>query len=201
MRAFLRLFLLLGLLIAGGGAAEAARFRTVVIDAGHGAHDFGAQRGYVFEKHLALDMARRLERFLRREGFQTVMTRSSDRFVPLDGRSHEANASSSSILVSIHANWAPRSSPSGVETFYYSGEGARLARLVQNQIIRNTNHGGDRGVKFARFRVLRTCARPAILVEAGFVSNEQDRERLLDPRYREAIAQSIGLGIIQYRRS
>ena len=181
--------------------ARARHFSTVVIDAGHGAHDFGAQNGYLFEKHLALDIARRLERLMKRHHLRTIMTRNSDRFIPLDVRAATANGQSNSVLVSIHINHTYRSAPSGVETFYHTAEGAQLALAVQREIVAHTNNGGNRGVKFARFRVLRNCARPAILVETGFISNLRDRARLRDPAYREAIAQSIGRGLLQFRRT
>lgn len=185
---------------AGAGTAAAGSFNTVVIDAGHGAHDFGANRGSFFEKHIALDVARRLERFLRKNGVRTVMTRSNDRFIPLGTRAGIGNRSGRSVFVSIHVNDARRRSAAGVETFYHVREGQKLAALVQREMLRNTNHGGNRGVKFARFKVLRESSRPAILVETGFASNSGDQKRLRDPRYREAIAQSIGIGLLNYRR-
>jgi len=199
-----RLILLVGAffltLIFGGGRLQARTFDTVVIDAGHGAHDFGANRGAFFEKHVALDISRRLERFLRKNGVRTVMTRSTDRFIPLGTRAEIANRLSGSVLVSVHVNDATRSGAAGLETFYHTGEGQKLAALVQREMLIHTSHGGNRGVKFARFKVLRSTNRPAILVETGFASNSRDQQRLRDPRYREAIAQSIGLGVLKYRR-
>ncbi len=179
---------------------QARSFSTVVIDAGHGAHDFGCQSSAMFEKHFALDISRRLERFLRQNGIRTVMTRSTDRFIPLDVRAGVGNRAGNAIFVSVHVNDCGRPGPSGVETFYYNGEGAKLAGYVQRQIMKNTNNGGNRGIKSARFKVLRSSSKPAILVETGFISNSRDRSRLRDPAYREAMAQSIGLGLLEYRR-
>jgi len=184
---------------AGAGTAAARSFNTVVIDAGHGAHDFGANRGAFFEKHIALDIARRLERFLRKNGVRTVMTRSTDRFIALGTRAEIGNRVGRSVFVSIHVNDARRRSAEGLETFYHGSEGQKLAALVQREMLRNTNHGGNRGVKYARFKVLRASSKPAILVETGFASNSDDQRRLRDPRYREAIAQSIGVGVLKYR--
>jgi N-acetylmuramoyl-L-alanine amidase len=194
------IFLIASMLPIAATTASARYFSTVVIDAGHGAHDFGCQQGYFCEKHVALDIARRLERFLRRQGFRTVMTRSGDRFVPLDTRAAIGNSAGRAVFVSIHVNHTRRSGPSGIETFYYTSEGARLAAFIQRQIIQRTNNGGNRGVKFARYRVLRSSLKPAVLVETGFISNPRDRARLYDPAYRETVAQSIGSGLQQYRR-
>jgi N-acetylmuramoyl-L-alanine amidase len=189
----------LAVLLAAASPAAARSFSTVVIDAGHGAHDFGANRGAFFEKHIALDISRRLERFLRKNGVRTVMTRSTDRFIALGTRAEIGNRQGRSVFVSVHVNDATRSSASGVETFYHAGEGQKLAALVQREIMRNTSHGGNRGVKYARFKVLRSSTKPAILVETGFASNGRDQQRLRDPAYREAVAQSIGIGLLKYR--
>jgi N-acetylmuramoyl-L-alanine amidase len=198
-RAFYWTWVALAALMIGAGPAGARSFSTVVIDAGHGAHDFGANRGAFFEKHIALDISRRLERFLRKNGVRTVMTRSTDRFIPLGTRADIGNSSGRAVFVSVHVNDARRSSAAGIETFYHESEGQKLAALVQREMLRNTNHGGNRGVKFARFKVLRSSSKPAILVETGFASNSADQRRLRDPRYREAIAQSIGIGLLKYR--
>ncbi|MGI8604100.1 MAG: N-acetylmuramoyl-L-alanine amidase family protein [Verrucomicrobiales bacterium] len=197
---FVRIILTLSAMLVAPRTAHSRYFNTVVIDAGHGAHDFGCQDRYFFEKHLALDMARRLERYMRRQGYRTVMTRANDRFVPLDQRARMANGFGRSVLVSIHVNHARRIGAAGVETYYHNRDGAVLAGYVQRQLLSRTNNGGNRGVKFARFRVLRLSARPAVLVETGFISNARDRARLRDPAYREAVARSIALGLQQYRR-
>lgn len=198
-----RLLLFCAFMLAFLGCLEnaAARsFNTVVIDAGHGAHDFGCHRGYFFEKHIALDISRRLERFLRQKGVRTVMTRSTDRFIPLGTRADIGNGQGSCVFVSVHVNSASRTGAAGIETFYHGSEGQKLASLVQRQILKNTSHGGSRGVKYARFKVLRSSSKPAILVETGFASNPRDNQRLRSPAYREAMAQSIGLGLLEYRR-
>lgn len=193
-----RLLCCLTVLLLSAISVQARSFRTVVIDAGHGAHDFGCRNGYAYEKHFALDIARRLERYLRKRGVHTVMTRSTDRFIPLGTRAEIGNSYPNSIFVSIHINSATRVGASGVETFYFNSAGYRLANLVQQRIIANTNHGGNRGVKFARFKVLRESVRPAILVECAFITNPQDNRRLRDRAYREAVAQSIGQGILRF---
>jgi len=198
-RFFLLVCAALWVFVVGAGPVSARSFSTVVIDPGHGAHDFGANRGAFFEKHIALDISRRLERFLRKNGVRTVMTRSTDRFVPLGTRADIGNRQGRCVFVSIHVNDATRSGAAGLETFYHAREGQKVAALVQREMLRNTSHGGNRGVKYARFKVLRASTKPAILVETGFASNRGDQQRLRDPRYREAIAQSIGIGLMKYR--
>ncbi|RYE59787.1 MAG: N-acetylmuramoyl-L-alanine amidase [Hyphomicrobiales bacterium] len=182
-----------------GGAAQAANFRTVVIDAGHGGHDNGGQWGRVYEKHLALDTAYRLEGKLKALGYQTVMTRRSDYFISLPQRVNIANRYRNAIFVSIHYNYTWKQHVSGLETFYSTAEGRTLAHHVQNNLIRRTRTV-DRSAKYARFYVIRNCQLPSILVEGGFVSNASERNRMKSAWFRESIAQGIVDGIQRYRR-
>ncbi len=179
--------------------AEAANFRTVVIDAGHGGHDKGGQWGLVYEKHLALDTAVRLENHLRRMGYRTVMTRRSDYFISLPQRVSIGNRHRNAIFVSVHYNYTWKQDVSGLETFYHGAESRRLAQFVQQGMLRRVR-AVDRGAKFARYYVIRHSNNPAILVEGGFVSNRNERERLKAGWYRDAIARGIADGIERYRR-
>lgn len=183
-----------------GVTANAANFRTVVIDPGHGGHDNGGQWGRVYEKHLALDTATRLEANLKRMGYQTVMTRRSDYFISLPQRVSTANRYRNALFVSIHFNYTWKEHVSGLETFYYNREGQRLAQYVQQSLVRQTRTV-DRSAKFARFYVIRNCTLPGILVEGGFVSNESERNRMKSAWFRESIARGIAEGIQRYRRA
>ena len=191
---FLALVFFLGIFSAG-----AANFRTVVIDAGHGGQDKGGQWGLVYEKHLALDTAVRLERHLKNMGYRTVMTRRSDYFITLPQRVRIANSHRNSIFVSVHYNYTWNQSASGLETFYHSADSRRLAQFVQQGMLRRVR-AKDRGAKFARYYVIRHTNNPAILVEGGFVSNREERENVKAGWYREAIARGIADGIQRYRR-
>jgi N-acetylmuramoyl-L-alanine amidase len=199
MKTILRL-LTVAALLGLGATAQARNFRTVVIDPGHGGHDNGGQWGRVYEKHLALDTATRLEASLKRMGYQTVMTRRSDYFISLPQRVNIANSYRNAIFVSIHFNYTWKEHVSGLETFYYNSEGQSLARYVQSSLVRQTRTV-DRSAKFARFYVIRNCKLPAILVEGGFVSNENERNRMKSAWFRESIARGIAEGIQRYRRA
>lgn len=196
----IRQLLALSSVCALAATASAASFRTVVIDPGHGGHDNGGQWGRVYEKHLALDTATRLEANLKRLGYQTVMTRRSDYFITLPDRVRTGNSYRNAIFVSIHYNYTWKEQVSGLETFYYSREGQRLAQYVQSSLVRHTRTV-DRSAKFARFYVIRNSTLPAILVEGGFVSNETERARMKSAYFREAIARGITEGIQRYRRA
>ena len=189
----------LALLAFGISGLNAADFRTVVIDAGHGGHDVGGQWGRVYEKHLALDTSVRLEKHLKRMGYRTVMTRRGDYFLTLPQRCQIANRYRNAIFVSVHFNYTWKQDVSGLETFYFNSEGQKIANHVQNRMIRYTR-SVDRNEKFSRFYVIRNTKMPSILVEGGFVSNEAERKRMKSARFREALARAIADGIQRYDR-
>ena len=199
MKFLIQTLALIATMTAAAATASAANFRTVVIDPGHGGHDNGGQWGRVYEKHLALDTAYRLETKLKALGYQTVMTRRSDYFISLPQRVTAANRYNNAIFVSIHYNYTWKQEVSGLETFYHGENSKRLADHVQNSLIQRTKTV-DRKVKYARFYVIRNCKLPAILVEGGFVSNTAERSRMKSAWFRESIAQGITDGIQRYRR-
>jgi N-acetylmuramoyl-L-alanine amidase len=189
-------FLLLGVIRFGFAA-----FSTVVIDAGHGGHDAGGIASNIIpEKGVALDVARRVQSALRNAGLRTVMTRSSDVFVPLAERVRIANAQKNAIFVSIHFNSGLRRGACGIETFYTSSKGAVLARSV-HQCAMTTTKAENRGVKPAKFYVLRKNKLTSVLVECGFLTNPSDTALARRADYRQRLANQIARGIIQYRRS
>jgi N-acetylmuramoyl-L-alanine amidase len=202
MRPTQRLRVLLGglfLAVAMSAPASAAYFRTVIIDPGHGGHDMGGRAGQVYEKHLALDTAARLEIFLKSKGIRTVMTRRSDTFISLPGRVAMANRIDQAIFVSVHYNFTTKRDVSGLETFYNTPKSRQLAAFVNEGITRGVR-ANNRGVKFARFYVIRNTKCPAILVECGFVSNQTERDRMKQSWFRQSLAEGVGNGILRYRR-
>jgi N-acetylmuramoyl-L-alanine amidase len=178
-------------------AFAASKISTVVIDAGHGGDDSGANYGKVYEKHLNLDVSRRLEILLRRLGYKTIMTRDRDVFIPLITRSEIANRYRNSVFVCVHFNWSWRTSAYGIESFYYSYDGYKFASKIHASIMRKL-HPEDRGIKREKFSVLRNTRTPAVLVEGGFISNADERSRMLQAWYRQALAESICSGIAIY---
>lgn len=192
---------ILALWIWCGGSNALHAFNTVILDAGHGGHDRGASIGYVFEKHLALDTARRVQRLLQSQGLRVIMTRSSDVFIPLAGRSSIGNSVNNAIFVSIHYNYSRNGSGHGLETFYHHNQSYLLAGYIQAYLIQDTRMM-NRGVKHANFHVIRETKRnPAVLVECGFVSNPSERAGMMHGQYREKIASGIAKGILAYRKN
>ena len=186
--------------LALAAPAAAASFKTVVIDAGHGGRDNGGSYGKVYEKWLALDTALRVEKKLKGKGFRTVMTRRSDQFISLSGRAKLGNRYANSIFISIHYNFTWKSNVSGLETFYCSPASKPLADAVQRGML-NRVKSVNRGVKYARYYVIRHSRNPAILVEGGFVSNSRERGRTKEGWYREAIADGIVDGVVSFKKT
>jgi N-acetylmuramoyl-L-alanine amidase len=181
-------------------AATGRAFDTVVLDAGHGGHDRGAAIGYVYEKHLALDTARRVEDILRRNGVKVVMTRSRDVFIPLPERAAIGNRYRNAVFVSIHYNYNRSGTGAGVETFHHFADSQTLAGYIQAYLVQRTGMI-NRGVKTAGFHVIRNTTRnPAVLVECGFVSNAAERARMMTGEFRARIAEGIAQGILAYRK-
>lgn len=180
------------------GTSGVGRFRTVVLDAGHGGLDRGA-RGVdgSYEKKYALDTAKRVERGLKRNGYRVVMTRKGDYFVPLPSRAAISNRRRGAVFVSIHYNWASNYSASGTETYYYNSRSYPLAANIQRELSRVS---GNRGVKRARFHVLRNNARPSALVECGFLSSAYEARKIRSGSYRQRLADAIVRGIIKSSR-
>jgi N-acetylmuramoyl-L-alanine amidase len=174
-------------------------FTTVVVDAGHGGKDSGAYRRYgPPEKMVALDVAQRLNRNLRESQLTTVMTRSSDVFIPLDDRVTIENSQKNAIFVSIHFNDSRRRGIHGFETYYHSGVSSDLANLIQGKLM-TIPHSANRGVHTANFRVLRLATCPAVLVECGFLSNRAEGGQARDSEYRELLADRIAEAIVEQR--
>jgi N-acetylmuramoyl-L-alanine amidase len=187
-------------LAAAAGVAQAGNsFSTVVIDPGHGGFDRGGIPGQqVPEKMVALDTALRLEKILQRAGVRTVMTRSTDIFVPLSVRSAIANAQHDAIFVSIHYNASPRHGAHGIETYSENNRGAVLAARIQRQIISRVSTE-NRGMRSAEYYVLRNCRLPAVLVECGFLTNPSEAQALR-PAYRQEIAEQVAAGVMEQRQ-
>jgi N-acetylmuramoyl-L-alanine amidase len=197
-RLFRLIFPVFALLFAAA-PAQARFFRTVIIDPGHGGHDKGGQWGLVYEKHLALDTSVRLESELKKRGFRTVLTRRSDYFISLPERVRIASRYSDAIFISVHYNYTWKQQVSGLETFYHSGQSHALAAFVHQGMMSKVRVV-NRGVKFARFYVIRNTKCPSILVEGGFVSNANERGRMKSGWFRQALAEGIANGVVRFRR-
>lgn len=172
----------------------------ICIDPGHGGKDPGAVNGNYQEKNFNLDIAKKIAFFLESEGgFKTTFTRTEDVYVSLDDRCKIANQSKCDFFISIHINSARDPSANGIETLCYDEfQSKNLAKYIQRTLISATGVR-DRGVKVTNMLyVLNSTKMPAVLVEAGFISNQEDLDWLMEDDYQNKIAEAIALGICDY---
>ena len=172
---------------------------VVIVDPGHGGPDPGAiGLGGLQEKEIVMSISQQVASLLEQQGIQAVLTRTGDSDLDLAPRVAMAERMNANIFVSIHANSISLSRPdiSGLETYYYSS-GQRLARSIHSSILQSVDVD-DRGIRTARFYVLRKTSMPSVLVEVGFVTGREDAAKLSSPSYRTQMAQAITRGILQY---
>jgi N-acetylmuramoyl-L-alanine amidase len=173
---------------------------VVMLDPGHGGADPGAVGiGGLQEKLVVMNVAHQAAAILRSQGITVQLTRDGDQTVDLQPRVEMAEAAGASIFVSIHANAVDMQRPevNGLETYYYSESGAVLAEILHRRVM-NTMAMNDRGVKQARFFVLRRTSMPASLIEIGFVTGAADAPKLRDPAWQAQMGQAIAAGILDY---
>src|SRR3989440_1893823 len=199
--------------------------QTVVLDPGHGGHDKGQVSRYGAEKDFALDVARKLRPILQAKGLRVIMTREGDYFVPLEVRAKIANSARNSIFVSIHFN-ATNDDPNatGFEIFSFTPRGApstsdgtaaassvnvqpgssvdaqslALSACIYHSVLGHLREF-DRGIKRARFAVLRLTKVPAVLIEGGFLTESGESKLISNKDWRAKLAGAIGVGIENYR--
>ncbi len=238
-----------------GVAAEAIEdagrhdLKIIIIDPGHGGHDFGTSSKSHKEKDISLIYAMALKERLETEmpEVKIHLTRTQDRFVSLPERARLANRQKGGLFISIHVNHADDVKISGAETFILSPEAtdhdskktalaenkewlthstgvtsvstdlnkifvdleqqkfiqrsALFAAYVQQELGR-IERGAvvkDRGVKQAFFYVLSQVAMPSVLMEMGFLSNKNDRERLMNLQFRDTFTRSVVTALKRYR--
>ncbi|TCO83591.1 N-acetylmuramoyl-L-alanine amidase [Chthoniobacter flavus] len=197
---------------------------TIVLDAGHGGHDNGATSLYGNEKSFTLDVVNRARMLLMQAGYRVVLTRSNDTFIPLEDRCRIANQYANALFISVHFNSG--GAGTGLETYTLAprgvpsmmADGPRISDFEpcagnindsENIALATATHASlvvrsrmyDRGIKRARFVVIRDITIPGVLIEGGFLSNDYDARLIATPAYRQQMAMSILQAVQNYRRA
>ena len=174
--------------------------KIIVIDAGHGGKDPGAGEATVSaktEKILNLEIAKKLAIELKNRGAKVIMTRTTDKFIPLEGRSAIAERYRASLFISIHCDSLPSNSGAAGPTIYIARNASRASRRASFKINSSLRRFGlsPRGIRRADFKVLVGHSRPAVLIECGYMTNWKDAKNLnadwFQKRLAKAIAQAI----------
>jgi len=179
---------------------------TIAIDAGHGGRDPGANDGDVLEKDINLEIAKLVRDLAAAEpNLDPVLIRSLDIYISLEDRIAQAEAAGAALYVTIHVNSYSGPDPSGVETIVddtraLDDDSWILAELIQDAVVEATG-ARDRGTRTQESYLQRT-EMPAISIETGYLTNPEERAKLVDPAYQRQIAEGILSGIrkfIEYR--
>ncbi|MGL2962998.1 N-acetylmuramoyl-L-alanine amidase family protein [Flavobacterium sp. RSB2_4_14] len=168
---------------------------TIVIDAGHGGHDLGADQNDFYEKDLANSISKKINELNIDKNIKIHFTREDDSFIELQKRVDFTNAIKPDLLISLHVNKNKNTTTNGFEVFVsdksiaYEKSNELAQKLVMN--FEKSTPLKNRGVRTAPFSVLKKSEVPAILIEMGFISNENDRKYITSSEGQTQIAQTI----------
>ena len=203
------------------------KLKLVVLDPGHGGKDTGNRVAFQSEKTHTLLLAQEIRDLLKRSGIKVAFTRTGDSFVELPERPDKAEHLGADLFISLHYNATEEDrnnvqgtevyclTPAGASSTNAKGVGAEspwtignrnnarnlnLAYQVQHALLHNLGIN-DRGVRRARFAVLRDATMPAILVEAGFMTHPVEGKMIFTAAYRHSLARAIVNGILAYERA
>jgi N-acetylmuramoyl-L-alanine amidase len=207
-----------------GKIKNAEKINTIILDAGHGGHDNGAWSPFGWEKQFSLDVVFRAQKLFKEAGFKVVLTRSTDDFISLHERTEIANRYDNAIFIAVHFNSG--GAGTGLETYTLAprgvpsmmADGPRISDLelcsgnahdAENIALATATHAAlvvksklfDRGIKRARFVVIRDINIPGVLIEGGFLSNSYDAKVIATAEYRQQMAASIVNAVNNYRRA
>lgn len=196
--------------------ADPAEQKTrVIIDPGHGGEDGGAVVGNILEKNINLEISRDTADLLRIMGFDVSMTRSNDNALTDEGedvkkrkyndmrlRLSMYNSSPDNVIISIHQNKFSNASSKGTQVFYSPNNdlSARLAESIRQSTVSQLQPENSRECKAAgkEIYLLKNTDNPAVIVECGFLSNKQERQKLLDTEYQKQMAFAVATGFLDY---
>jgi N-acetylmuramoyl-L-alanine amidase len=207
--------------------AVGRQVRTIVLDPGHGGKDPGNQEGRRQEKQYTLQLAKDVRDLLTKAGYRVVLTRNFDSYLAPELRPQVARQRQADLFISLHLNSADGpggSAVKGAEVYCLTSANAystndrseqgrrewqtgnrndqrniQLAYQIQRSLVERAG-SDDRGVKRARFAVLKHAEMPAVLVEAAFMTNPGDARKIYDSVQRRSLAQAIVDGVQAYKR-
>ncbi len=219
--------LLLPIVRPASVAAAVPQLRVIALDAGHGGRDPGKENKKlrVNEKTFTLDVVKRAEKLLTQQGYKVVLTRKSDAYIELGDRPAVAARAGADLFISVHFNAVAANveQVSGTETYAMTPQyqrsasdndrdsmdaianpgnvndhwNALLGYHMQRAMLADLKTS-DRGLKRGRLAVIRLATCPAVLVEAGFLSNTAEAKKIATAEYRQKIAEAIADGVKAY---
>lgn len=192
----------------------------IVIDPGHGGMDGGASKGDTIERDITLSMSLKLEKNLKAQGAIVVMTRSKEgdaiaehtpdadfpttrarKRADLLLREEIMNNSEADMVISLHVNAVPEERWRGAQVFYHAQGhpgGELLAKSIQNSIRENIGNTEREALSIKQVYILKKAKAPAVLVETGFLSNNEERELLRSDKYQNQMVDAIAEGVNRF---
>lgn len=199
------------------GRYRILRGKVIVIDPGHGGIDGGTNYGDILEKNINLEIGMKLKEKLVKRDASVIMTREIDDSLDGDVNSRNRhrqdlsnrvkiiNENDADIFISIHVNYIKNPTKLGPIVFYYddSEKGKELAERIQTSLNNLSAYKNmDININYSPtpgdYYILRNAIPPGVIIETGFISNEFDRELLLDKKHQDEIAERISRSIIEY---
>jgi N-acetylmuramoyl-L-alanine amidase len=174
----------------------------VAIDAGHGGTNSGATgiTSNVNEKEYTLKIAQQLKKYLKRKRVNVFMTREEDKDVSMIDRTLMLRQKDPDILISIHLNSSGNENVKGVSTYYrYIGFRSLSEKMLNHMLQLGLNNYGNIGA--FNFALSGPTEYPNCLVEVAFLSNSEDEQKILNPRFHKAVAKKIYKGIKDWLKS
>lgn len=175
---------------------------VIVLDAGHGGDDPGAEYRDIQEKEINLDIAKKLQAILEERGYRVALTREDDSALSLKGRVKFAVEEKAAAFVSIHQNALEKDTrTSGIQTYCNraANEGSvALTDAIHRRLLSATGAVDRKSIRDSDFYVVEDNPMPACLVETGFLTSREEREKLLSEDYQETLARAMADGIEEF---
>lgn len=208
------ILLLIGIVLLTGNIClsmerkKALSGKVIVIDPGHGGMDGGTNVGNIYEKDINLEISLLLKKRLEECGVNVLMTRDGDYDLSTPNTNHRKksdfdnrikliNESNADMYLSIHINYLSDTSVYGIQTFY-SNDNKQIANVIQNEFKNSLNSPLDEKRISNSIYMYKHINVPGVLIECGFLGNNNDRRLLLSNDYREKLAKAIINSLIIY---
>lgn len=182
MNKFLKLFSLLSLAFLFSFSTIKDK-KVIVIDAGHGGNDVGISKNGISEKDIVLDIAKKIKELNKNEKIEIILTRDSDAYSTLVGRTDFINKLKPSMVISLHVNNSQNAEKTG-NVIYAKPAIFDFAKKLASKF-------SDCKVEEANLHLLKNSESPAMLLELGYMSNENDRNYLSSEEGKNEISRKI----------
>lgn len=162
--------------------------KLIIVDAGHGGNDMGANRYGIYEKDIVLNIGKEIQKFNNsQDQYEVILTRDNDTYSQLSDRTTLINKLNPEMVISLHVNSSPKpeSTEQGAELYTQNTDGSKkLADRISKKF--NTLK-----IEEKNLHILRESKAPTVLMELGYINNTKDREYLTSEKGQKEIAQKF----------